>query len=240
MSTTLTNENVQPKPDTAYNVHEVIFELLKEYKGGKLLDLGAGEGALSKRLLEMGFDVESCDLNPERFKIARKCAKVDLNEPLPYPSETFDFVMCVEVIEHLRNPWLIVSECKRVLKRHGKLVITTPNILSLTSRLQFLINGEHVWFSNSQLSEVPKDLYHALDRHINPISFTELEHILRENSLSIEKIATNKYIRGGGGIRLRLLSFFVKRNIKKRFGKSLLGSDELLFGDILILKATKS
>src|SRR3989304_9182858 len=233
MSSSVIDENAQPQPDAAKNVHETVFELLKNDKRGKLLDLGAGEGALTKRLLEMGFDVESCDFNPGRFKIAKKCAKVDLNEPLPYANETFDFVMCVEVIEHLRNPWLIVSECKRVLKRNGTLVITTPNILSVNSRVRFRILGEHVWFPNRQLSEDPKDLYHALDRHINPISFPELEHILRENGLAVEKVATNNYIRGNLSSQFSfmtlLLSPLVKRRMKKHFGRGVLSSDELLF-----------
>ena len=69
----------QPKPDTASNVHEVVLDLLKNEKRGKLLDLGAGEGALSKGLLEIGFEVECCDFNPERFKIAKKCEIVNLN-----------------------------------------------------------------------------------------------------------------------------------------------------------------
>jgi 2-polyprenyl-3-methyl-5-hydroxy-6-metoxy-1,4-benzoquinol methylase len=237
------DESTQPKPDAARFVHEVVLELLRDEKRGKLLDLGAGEGALSKRLLEMGFDVESCDLNPGRFKIAKNCTQVDLNELLPYQNETFDFIICVEVIEHLRNPWLIVSECKRILKKKGKLIITTPNIFSVISRVQFLILAEHVWFPNSQLNEDPKDLYHALDRHINPIGFSELEHILRENGLTIEKLSTNNYIRGNLSSKERFISLLltplVKRRMIKRYGQSFLSSDELLFGDILILKSAK-
>lgn len=238
-----TDRNEEPRPDTAGNVHEVVLELLENDKVGKILDVGAGEGALTKRLMQMGFDVEACDLNPERFKLATKeCRKVDLNETLPYSNGSFDFVVCIEVIEHLRDPWYTISEFKRVLKRNGKLIITTPNILSIISRLQFLTLGEYPYFSCKKLYEEAVDIYHKLDKHINPISFPELEYILLENNMRLEKIATNKYIRGDLSSPSRFIAMiilpFIKVKMIKHFGKkSLLSSDELLYGEILILKA---
>jgi len=146
--------SVEPLPCTAENVHEVVLELLKAEKPGKILDVGAGEGALTKSLMQRGFDVEPCDLNPEQFKIAtKKCRKVDLNQPLPYSNESFDFVVCVEVIEHLYNPWFVISELRRVLKENGKLIISTPNILSIKSRMRFFVYGEHFGFNSKQFCE---------------------------------------------------------------------------------------
>jgi 2-polyprenyl-3-methyl-5-hydroxy-6-metoxy-1,4-benzoquinol methylase len=241
----LCTSSAEPRPDTAENVHEVVLELLKDEKPGKTLDVGAGEGALTNSLMQRGFDVEPCDFNPERFKITtKKCRKVDLNQPLPYPNESFDFVVCIEVIEHLHNPWFVVSESRRVLKRNGKLVITTPNVLSIISRIVYLIYGEYAHFNSKQLCEQTMDLYHKLDRHINPIWFPELECILRENNMSLQKIATNRYICGGLSSPSRLAALialsFIKGKMLSHFGEnSRLSSAELLYGDILILKAKK-
>jgi 2-polyprenyl-3-methyl-5-hydroxy-6-metoxy-1,4-benzoquinol methylase len=229
----------EPKPDSAKNVHEVVLKLLENEKVGKILDVGAGEGALTKKLMQKGFDVEACDFNPERFKIASvNCKKADLNERLPHISESFDFVACVEVIEHLRDPWIAMSECSRVLKRNGTLIISTPNIMTIASRLQFLFQGDYPHFSTEKLIRKPVNLYDKLDKHINPISYSELEYILLQNSLIIKEIATNQYVTGS--LLAKMLLPYIKFKMRKLPSeKSRLSSRELLNGDILILRAKK-
>lgn len=236
----------ESKPDTAKNVHQTVLDLLKGDKPGKILDAAAGEGALTIALMQLGFSVEACDLNPNRFKIGNlKCRKIDLNKSLLYQDESFDFVVCVEVLEHLHDPWFVISEFNRVLKNHGKLIITTPNILSIYSRLLFFFYGDYHHFSNKELHKEPKDLYHELDKHINPISFPELTHILHRKDFCLEKIATNMYQNRELSHRYRLILMgaypFIKVRMNRRYGpNSLLCSNELLFGDILILKAEKN
>lgn len=236
---------IEPQPCTAQNVHDVVLKLLKGEKFGKILDVGAGEGALTKKLLHAGFDVEPCDYNPDQFKIAtKKCKQVDLNLPLPYPEESFDFVVCIEVIEHLRDPWHLVSELGRVLKKTGKLILTTPNVLSLKSRIHFLLYGELWGFENASFEQLSAGLTHFGEGHINPIAFSELNCILQANKLNLQKITTNRYTCGGSSflskIASRATSPIIKRLMTRRFGKnSLSNSDELLYGEILILKAER-
>ncbi len=242
--------DLSTKPDsfTSPGVHETVLELLKNEKTGRMLDAGAGEGDLTRRLIQMGFDVEACDLLPEQFKLAnRECKKVDFNKALPYSNGSFDFIVCVEVIEHLRNPWHLISEFKRILKKKGKLIITTPNILSVLSRLRFLFTGEYANF-------IYDDLWKEIDNntnlhgHINPITFVELEYILLKNGLRLEKIGS-EYRSGklpytDSGLLNRCIAMvaypFIKAFMRKHYGKnSLLNSDELLNGEILIVKAAK-
>jgi len=209
-----------------------------------VLDAGAGEGALALKLMQMGFDVEACDLNCERFNLQTiKCKTVDLNEDLPYPDISFDFCVCVETIEHLHDPWHLISELNRVLKRDGKLVITTPNIHSILSRLRFLFYGEHSFFTYKEFAEKPTDIYHELDKHINPLSFPELEHIILENKMELEEVATNMYVHRELSLRglIAALAYpIIKILMVKHFGrKTFSAKDELICGLILILKAKK-
>lgn len=250
-----------PKPDTYPGVHERVLEMLKAENGRKVLDAGAGEGPLTQKLIEMGFEVEACDLNPERFVLKNiVCRKVDLSKKLPYDNECFDIVLLVEVIEHLYDPEHIVSELGRILKRNGKLIVTTPNVLSLQSRLHFLIFGEHLLFEyGEQIWKEPKNLYDKLDVHITPISFPQLMYMLRKNSMKLEAVAISRrfpmHLTSYHGVlsyrsRRYLISCFlhsfIKRRMKRYFGQfknSTLTSDklidDLLSGEILIVKARK-
>lgn len=109
---------------------------------GRALVAGAGRGGLSWILNSKGFDVTSLDLHPEHFAVnGLTCSMADFNQPLLLTPEQFDLVLAVEVVEHLENPWLFLREAVRVLRPGGRLVFTSPNVVSAPSRLLFLRNG---------------------------------------------------------------------------------------------------
>jgi len=82
---------------------------------------------------------------------------------------------------------------------------------------------------------------------LTPLGFSELEYILSENDMILEKIATNKYMRGEISSRFGFVFLimamviypFIKVTTRKHFGKRLQSSKELLWGEILVLKARK-
>lgn len=192
----MTNVLINPKPLVSCpNLHTVVLRLLEDEKRGKVLDAPAGEGALSKELNDIGFEVYACDINPPQFKLTNiDFKKADLNKMLPYESSSLDYVTCVEGIEHIENPWHLIREFSRILREDGKLIITTPNISSLISRALFLARGNFQEFGKSALSS----------GHITPIFLPELKLILTENKFRIGKI-TNE-----------------KEGIKKRIGERIL------------------
>lgn len=66
----------------------------------------------------------------------------DLNSPeleLPFPDGTFDLIICTEVLEHLLWPQQLLKEAHRVLTPKGKIIVSVPNITSLSYRLAWLI-----------------------------------------------------------------------------------------------------
>ncbi len=62
-------------------------------------------------------------------------------DPYPFDNNSFDLVMCCEVIEHMSvDPMFMISEINRILKDNGVLVLTTPNIACARS-INALLNG---------------------------------------------------------------------------------------------------
>ncbi|MCK4261030.1 MAG: class I SAM-dependent methyltransferase [Halanaerobiales bacterium] len=228
--------------DAGVGTHDKVIELLKGEKRGRLLDAPSGEGAASKRLKETGFEVFAADLNEEKFKLKDiPFQKVDLNKNLPYEDKFFNYIICIEGIEHLENPFHLVREFGRVLKKGGKLIITTPNILSIFSRLRYLLIGYYNFFGGyySQRS--------SLDRHINPIGFPEMHYALRKGRFDLEKITANRNVIFTRKLLFKLLLWilvFVAKmtttiKVKDNFMRRALLSPELLMGEILILKCRK-
>lgn len=108
-------------------------------QGRSLLDLGAGMGGLSVALmLEAGEGVrlQALDYNPDYCRIAKLRAQrygLDLNiavaagEDLPYPANSFDCVVCMDVLEHVESAERVLAEMWRVLRPGGVALTTVPN-----------------------------------------------------------------------------------------------------------------
>ncbi|MEW6428527.1 MAG: methyltransferase domain-containing protein [Thermodesulfobacteriota bacterium] len=98
---------------------------------GNILELGCGNGGNLNcaRLVHpsatlFGVDiVQAADLFPD---INFAHADID-REKLPFADDSFDAVVLVHVIEHLRNPFLVRDEIARVLKPGGRFYVETPN-----------------------------------------------------------------------------------------------------------------
>ena len=110
-------------------------------EGHRVLDLGCRTGALSKHFVDgnevVGVDVDRAALaKAEERGITPVVA--DVEEPLPFPDETFDAVVAGELLEHLGFPETLVSEVRRVLEPGGNFVGSVPNAFNVQRRLRFL------------------------------------------------------------------------------------------------------
>lgn len=171
-------------PKAVANVHDTVLKLLMNERVGRVLDAAAGEGSLSKKLFDMGFEVYPIDINPTIFQFQQlKCEMIDLNFKLPYLDEIFDIVTSVETIEYLWNPFGCLNEFHRILKIGGKLILTTPNILTVFSRILFLLTGRFAGF-------LDKD--YRKSGHITPIPSWQLERHIKEIGFEAEEITFNR------------------------------------------------
>jgi len=97
--------------------------------GLNVLDVGCGDGAISKPISKMGNDVVSMELpgvaNLARFYQVQSVVAGDA-EQLAFNSESFNVVLASEVVEHMWNPQDFINEAYRVLKPNGYLIVETP------------------------------------------------------------------------------------------------------------------
>lgn len=148
------------------------------HAGGGHLDIGAGRGELVQKLkYEMPLSSSACDFYVERFAAENTpCAQVNLNhEPLPYPDEQFDLVTSSEVVEHVENYRALLREAFRVTAKGGIVVVTTPNVLNVNSRVRYMISGFANLFGPLP---VRNDKLYSTGGHITPIPYFYLAHAL--------------------------------------------------------------
>jgi len=106
-----------------------------------VIDLPAGNGETSSYLRDKGFEVHPFDLFPEFFNVeGLKSTFCDITKGIPFADGKADLIICQEGIEHFSDQMVAFKEFNRVLKKNGKLILTTPNYSSLKSKLSYLLN----------------------------------------------------------------------------------------------------
>jgi SAM-dependent methyltransferase len=86
------------------------------------LDIGPQKDGYSTKLFSKNFDYRTLDINPDSNAdiIANICWMPEIL------SETFNAIICTEVVEHTKNPFSAIAELHRILKPGGYLLLTTP------------------------------------------------------------------------------------------------------------------
>ena len=108
----------------------LLTEFLRASPGPAVLDVGAGSGTFSNRLLELGFEVTSTDVTDEALEVLRArvsgpVARADATS-LPFSTSSFDAVVLAEVLEHVEDDGAALMEAARVVRPNGILGVTVP------------------------------------------------------------------------------------------------------------------
>jgi 2-polyprenyl-3-methyl-5-hydroxy-6-metoxy-1,4-benzoquinol methylase len=113
--------------------------------GGRLLDVGCGTGLLSLAAHSKFDEVHGVDLAEEAVAVASTngmiAHRLDLNvESLPYPASFFDAITVLAVLPYVYDPKHVLSECCRVLRPSGQLLVAAANMRTIAKmfRLCFL------------------------------------------------------------------------------------------------------
>ncbi len=146
------------------------------FSGLSFLDVGCGGGLLCEPLSRLGGSVTGIDRAARNIPIAKQHAQrsgleIDYRataaEDLAEAGETFDVVLCMEVIEHVPDPRQLISICARLLKPSGLLFISTIN-RNLQSFLFAIIGAEYI------LRWLPKGT-HQWEKFIKPEELMDMQ-----------------------------------------------------------------
>lgn len=177
-------KGIRQKTDSL--LHEQLdLYIRKAFCGRKIsiLDWGCGEGALSERLSDEGHSVVAVDIDASAWKgNSARFIVLDFNQKENVSSfvnkfrKRFDLVIMVEVIEHIKSPWEVFHQLRKL---DADIIITTPNVSSWWGRLWFLITGDLWSFSSREWSD---------PGHINPISYVEMVNMLQAIGFEIKSV----------------------------------------------------
>jgi len=181
---------VRIKPRARKSIHKVILEWFEKQQRGKVLDAPAGYGHLSLRLKQMGYDVTAGEIEPEIFAVQElPCIYTNLNRHIDAPDDAFDYVCCVDGLEHMTDPYEAVKEFARVLKPGGVGVFSIPNYTNIERRFKFLLRG---YFTKPVSYErYLNEGANLFNFHNSPITITILEFMFTINGLEIVEIRQN-------------------------------------------------
>ena len=122
-----------------------VYELIKRYipSKGKVLDMSCGNGEVLDWLRQDGYSVRGTNYTkyPDACKSVDIDWEVDIYKGLPYRDCTYDCVILLDVIAHLSDHNAAIKEISRVIKPDGYIIVVTPNIMRINSRLHFLLTG---------------------------------------------------------------------------------------------------
>jgi 2-polyprenyl-3-methyl-5-hydroxy-6-metoxy-1,4-benzoquinol methylase len=129
------------KPDP-HSSHSIILQWLGEGRGRRVLDVGAADGIVSRRLTERGWRVTGIEGDPALAQAgARHCERMitaNLDREIPQVVGPFDAIVYGDVLEHLTDPLRVLVELDRSLAPGGFAIISVPNIAHLYIRLLLL------------------------------------------------------------------------------------------------------
>jgi SAM-dependent methyltransferase len=108
---------------------------VRDFAGLRVLDYGAGRGAMAAALRRLRGDVWAVEPYGVEYLRAQGLNAVARLEDLP-ADHGFDGVVTIDVVEHLLEPWTDLEACRRLLKRDGWIFVATPNAGGLRAALR--------------------------------------------------------------------------------------------------------
>lgn len=166
---------------SAFSSHSLLVNALPPQGAGRrILDVGCAGGYLSAIFAARGYRVVGLERPGGaggHFPVAVKLVEADLEQGLPRFEECFHYVVCADILEHLRDPAKLLREAWAVLEPDGRLVASLPNSGHLYFRLNVL------------LGRFPQDDKGLFDRtHVHFYMWQGWVDLLRSGGFRVESV----------------------------------------------------
>lgn len=136
--------------DKADNFNEWMYQTIKPFCKGKVLEIGSGIGNISRYFLRDNFDItfsdirtSYCDVLLQKFPSSKvlEIDLVDTNFDIKFAHlmNTFDTVYALNVVEHIKDDSLAISNAKKLLKEGGNIIILVPAYQALYNRFDVVL-----------------------------------------------------------------------------------------------------
>jgi SAM-dependent methyltransferase len=126
----------------------------------------------------------------ERFEVLIDLFDAE-KDHFPYANESFDTVLCCELLEHLfTDPMHMMSEVNRILKPGGTVLLTTPNVASLRA-IAAILDGYHPGFFHAYIKPSPSGEVDA--RHNREYAPREIKDLLEISGFEVTRLETGEF-----------------------------------------------
>lgn len=164
--------------------HRIKYVLnLFNYAGSFVLDGGFGHGLLSYNLNRLGAKTQGVDFMNDYVKSTTKnfkklgvkgvVLKQDDLTNLSLKSDSYDFIFCLDVIEHIQELDKAIEEIKRVLKPGGKFIVSAPteNFWYVIARFIFHLEKpiDHYWNADQIQKKMSRSMRLIKTKSIYPV-----------------------------------------------------------------------
>jgi SAM-dependent methyltransferase len=164
-----------------YSSHSTVLRLFPaEGQTRAVLDPGCGNGYLAAALSKRGFRVTGVDrpgaYRPD-FPPSVELIERDLDQGLPRTYQQFDYVVCADILEHLRRPGDLLREVRGVMRPGAQLIASLPNSGNIYFRCQVA------------LGRFPQHDQGLFDRtHLHFYTWHGWQRLLRESGFRIRSV----------------------------------------------------
>jgi len=177
---------------TLHDINPARIDFIQKYKGlstARVLDIGCGGGILCEGMAELGASVTGLDVEEDAIvsaKIHAKESKLSIDyvcEPVEdYTAASYDVVTCMEMLEHVTSPQLVIDNGVRLLKEGGYFFLSTIN-RTLAAYATVVVAAEYI------LELLPRQT-HDFEKFIKP---SELAAMVRAAGLETVGMAGMAY-----------------------------------------------
>jgi 2-polyprenyl-3-methyl-5-hydroxy-6-metoxy-1,4-benzoquinol methylase len=210
--------NMQPPEFTRYADIQRRAFIVKQLRahlpnGATVLDIGCGNGIISRAIGEAGYNVHGIDRSEAAIATARQTNRlpnvhfeIQDAEDLIIQGKTYDAVVCSEVLEHLNNPSGLLKEIEALLTPNGIVLVTVPNgkgprETCVTRPIQRLKKSNSIWWRG--MNNLKKSMGYKgttvqsaasdLD-HIQFFTVSQLTELARKHHFKIAAISGSNFL----------------------------------------------